>query len=176
MNTKIIGIDSQCVSYLIDAMQNVEEPRGNLAPEKIALFRTYLYTPGTLYVTPTVTKECAAIRNTEQNELHKSYILTLIGESQIQNQINIESRVQELEIYHNGKNDCRILAEAEEAEYCVLLSYDNNFLSRLKAISSSVQLYRPSEYWSHLNIERGAKPDKIPHKTNPMFLQTWWKW
>ncbi len=176
MNDKLIGIDSQCVSFLIDAMQNVRVPNDSLAEEKIALFRTYLYTPGTLYVTPTVTEECAAIRNIAMKELHESYIMVLIGESQIRDPRNVETRVRELERYHSGKNDCRILAEAEDAEFYALLSYDNNFLNRLKAVLSSVKLYRPTEYWSQLNISHGAKPDKVPHRNNPLAKQAWWKW
>jgi hypothetical protein len=31
-------------------MQGIEEPKDNLAAEKIALFRTYLYTEGTLFI------------------------------------------------------------------------------------------------------------------------------
>jgi predicted nucleic acid-binding protein len=176
MNAAIIGIDSQCTSYLIDAMQGVEKPSDNFALEKIALFRTYLYTTGTLYVTPTVTEECSAIRNIARKELHESYLMVLFGESQIQDSDNIELRVNELSHYHNGNNDCRILAEAEEAEFTALLTYDNDFLSRLQGVSSLVKLYRPTEYWSQLNIAQGSKPDKIPHKSNPMAQQEWWKW
>jgi len=36
MNTELIGIDSQCVSYVIDAMQNITAPNDSPAPEKIA--------------------------------------------------------------------------------------------------------------------------------------------
>jgi len=177
MNTPIIGIDTQCVSFLIDAIQNVKEPTDSLSTEKIALFRIYLYTQGTLCVTPTVTKECAAIRNVERKELHESYIEILIEETQIQDQFYIESRVTELKTYHNGIYDCCILAEAEEAKFIdVLLSYDNKFLSRLKMVSSRVKLCRPSEYWSQLNISHGAKPDKLPHDSNPLSQQSWWKW
>ena len=56
-------MDSQCLSYLIDAVQGSSAPSGDLAAEKIALFRTYLYTEGTLFVTPHVIEECAKIRN-----------------------------------------------------------------------------------------------------------------
>ncbi|MDQ3831011.1 MAG: hypothetical protein M3361_17280 [Candidatus Tectomicrobia bacterium] len=38
------------MSYIIDVMQGIEEPKDNLAAEKIALFRTYLYTEGTLFI------------------------------------------------------------------------------------------------------------------------------
>lgn len=176
MNNEIIGIDSHCLSYLIDAIQGVEKPFGELASEKIALFRTYLYIAGTLYITPTAIEECSAIRNIALKELHENYIMVLFGESQVQNPDRIKLRVEELEHYHNGKNDCRILAEAEDARLKTLLTYDNKFLIHLQGRSSSVNLCRPTEFWNQLDISRGAKPDKRPHSSNPLAFHTWWEW
>jgi len=176
MNKELIGIDSQCLSYLIDAMQGIEEPSDALAPEKISLFRIYLYTPGTLYVTPTVIEECAAIRDIARKKLHDSYIAVLFEESPLLQSDNINSRVKELELVHSGINDCRILAEAEDSKFTILLTYDNNFLTRLREASSIVRVCRPTEYWGQLNINHDAKPDKEPNINNPLANQTWWKW
>jgi predicted nucleic acid-binding protein len=127
-------------------------------------------------VTPTVTEECAKIRDVERRELHDSFIAILINESQIKQTDYIELRVKELERYHNGKNDCRILAEAEDAEFQALLTYDNHFFNRLQGVSSIIKIFRPTEYWNQLYISHGAKPDKRPHASNPLVKQKWWEW
>ncbi len=49
-----IGLDSQCLTYLISALEGVAAPSDSLAEQKVALVRLYLYTPGTVWVTPTV--------------------------------------------------------------------------------------------------------------------------
>ena len=172
----MIGIDSQCLSYLIDAIQGINEPFDNIAPEKIALFRIYLYRSGTFFVTPTVIEECAAIRNKARKELHDMFIGVLFDDAHVRNREKIAIRTIELGQYHSGTNDCRILAEAEDSELIVLISYDNNFLNRLGKVSQSVKLYRPTEYWTELNIEKGCKPDKMPSRSNPIAQQKWWEW
>jgi len=171
-----IRLDSQCVSYLIDAMQSVEEPSGDLAAEKVALFRTYLYTPGTLFVTRTVVDECAPIRDVQRRDLHDSYIKVLIGEWQLEDEQSIRLRAKVLESHHRGKLDCRILAEAEEARFSALLSFDRQFVTHLSDFTIGVQLTDPSSYWVKLGICAGAKPDKIPHSMNPLANEDWWRW
>lgn len=44
-----VGLDSNCLSYVIQSMEGVTEPKGDLAEQKVALVRLYLYTPGTLW-------------------------------------------------------------------------------------------------------------------------------
>jgi hypothetical protein len=51
--TPKIGLDSQRLSYLIDALEGVAPPTDGLAEQKVALVQLYLYTPCTLWVTPT---------------------------------------------------------------------------------------------------------------------------
>ncbi len=67
-----IGLDSQCLSFLIDAFIGVSAPSDALAEEKLALARISLYTPGTLWVTPTVVSECTRIRHEDRKSLHES--------------------------------------------------------------------------------------------------------
>src|SRR3990172_992033 len=53
-----VALDSQSYSYIVDAMEGYETaPAGVLAPQQLALVRLYLYTPGTLWLTPTVERE-----------------------------------------------------------------------------------------------------------------------
>jgi hypothetical protein len=67
-----VGVDSQCLSYLIDALQGIENPRGPLAAEQIVLVRIFLYTRCGPAVTPMVVNETAQIRSVERSKLHLS--------------------------------------------------------------------------------------------------------
>ena len=72
-----VGLDSQCLSYLLDAVAEVQEPIDALAEERKALIRIWFYTPGTFYVSETVVKEVAAIRAADRREFHESFVRTL---------------------------------------------------------------------------------------------------
>ena len=56
-----VGLDSQCFSYLLDALEGVSEPTDALADERKALVRTYFYSPGTFSLLPQVRAECDRI-------------------------------------------------------------------------------------------------------------------
>jgi len=173
-----IAIDSQCLTYLIDVIQTVVRPTDDLALEKIALFRLYLYLPATLEVTPTVEAECAKIRNVTRRELHESFISVLFGQlpppsAHIAHLI--DNRATELGYYHKGINDCRILAECEFSTFDYLLTYDDRFHKNLSG-RSKVNLQKPSELWANLGIPKGTPPTKRPHSTNPLDKEQWWVW
>lgn len=174
--TSGVGLDSQCLSYLIDAMAGIEAPTDKLAQEKAALFRAYLYSEATLFVTPTVKAECRRIRNQPRRESHQSFLNVLFGEWPVSNTEAVERRVKELEKYHPKKNDCYIFAEAENVGMRTLLSYDDDFLNRLSGKSVTLQLLKPSEFWAQLAVPKGTEPKKVPHETNPLSNQAWWRW
>lgn len=171
-----IGIDSQCVSYIVSAMNGILMPTDDLAVEKIALFRIYLYLLNAFYVTPTVMEECFRIRDKAKRDLHESYISALFVESYPDNRAAIEKLTKVYQKHHAKERDCKILAEAEVAGYNVLLTYDFNFLTKLSGCTSQVRLMKPSIFWNDLAVPRGTKPDKIPHPTNPMAAYNWWRW
>jgi len=87
----------------------------------------------------------------------------------------VGSRCQELEVFHPKRQDCLVLAEAEQARHAVLLSYDTKFVKRLKQ-HANLRLDTPKAYWDSLGIPRGAKPNKAPHPSNPRAGETWWVW
>jgi hypothetical protein len=171
-----LGIDSQCLSYVIDAMASVSPPTDVLSEQKIALLRLFFYLPNTLWVTPTVTQECARIRNIERAALHQSFINVLFGELQLKDASEVHRRGVLLCKYHSDQDDCSILAEAEDVGHNVLLSFDNDFIRRLTPQSRNVKLMRPADYWTQIQVPRGTKPDKIPDLTNPLCLEEWWRW
>jgi hypothetical protein len=87
----------------------------------------------------------------------------------------VQIRAEELFTRHGKMPDCRILAEAEELELESLLTYDTKFLSRLAGASPATVVESPSSYWVRLGIPKGAKPVTIPHPTNPLSQQSWWR-
>lgn len=171
-----IGVDSQCLSYLIDAMAGVSEPNDSLACERKALLRLYLYLPGTLYVTPTILTECAQIQQTDRRELHARFCNVLFDEVTVTKENEVQSLVDKYSANHSGVNDCRILAEAVHGGLGALATYDGDFISHLRSKEKALVLDRPSTIWESMNIPRGATPDKQPHHTNPLSKEEWWKW
>jgi hypothetical protein len=174
--TTDIGLDSQCLSFLIDAFMGVSAPSGALAAEKTALARIYLYTSGTLWVTPTVVSECARIRHQDRKSLHESWTSVLFGERSTRDPDAVHTRALQFQRFHRGYEDCRILAEAEDIEFDVLLSYDAEFLRHLRTQSLTVVLTEPTACWNALAIPKGSSPRKVPHSTNPLSSHEWWRW
>ena len=178
MNKKEIGIvlDSQCLSYLIDATVNFDEPTGDLAEEKKALIRIWFYQPETFWVTETVVSECANISNTKRRKLHESFIKPLFVDLPIRDKSLVRKRAVAYMLFHPKENDCGILAEAVDQGAKVVLSYDGDFLKRLASVESLVSLLKPSEYWARLDIQPGSSPINVPHESNPLSTKGWWKW
>lgn len=170
-----VGLDSQCLSYLIEAMSVTAAPTGNLAPEKLALFRCFLYRPGGLHITPTVTAEWERIGNPDRLALHRSYSETLFGQTQPISQSQIDTRTLELQKFHLDADDCRILAEAEDASLSVLLTFDSRFIKHLQS-HTTIALTRPADFWVSLSIPHGSSPNIKPRLENPLSREEWWRW
>jgi len=170
-----IGLDSQCLSYLIDAASGVLEPTDDLAEQRKALIRIWFYDRGRFYITETVASECASIRNVDRRELHEAFSVNSFWGMPVRDSAKVSARVAELMRKHSKKRDCKILAEAEDLELDILLSYDEAFVRRLAIASQTIKLMKPKEYWDTLGIPQGAKPESVPHQTNPLSQQTWWR-
>jgi hypothetical protein len=88
----------------------------------------------------------------------------------------IQRLATELEEHHPGqKNDCMILAEAEDIGFATLLSFDDQFVKRL-APHARLTLTKPAQLWEALAIPLGARPDKVPTPDNPLAREKWWRW
>jgi hypothetical protein len=170
-----IGMDSQCLSFLIDALTGVSAPSGSLADQQTALTRLWLYTPGTLWTTTTVITECARIRNCDRREIHRSWTNVHFGERPIYDAPWVTRRAQHLGQFHDGIEDCTILAEAEDIGFQFLVTYDFDFLNRLQSKSAKVALTEPLDLWRSLDIPAGARPTKVPDEMNPLAVQRWWR-
>lgn len=175
MHPNQVGIDSQCLSYIIDAWSGISPPKDNLAHQRVALTRLFFYLPDTLWVTPTVSAECAEIRNIARRELHTSFIQTLFGELQVKDRASVDNRSSYLRKYHSGVNDCCIVAEGEDVGHSVLLTFDSDLIRHLSQYTT-LKLIAPEDYWTSLKITPGSRPDKQPYNSNPLFSEDWWKW
>lgn len=175
-STKHVGLDSQCLSYLLDSIVGISEPMDSLAEEKKALLRTWFYQPGTLILSETVISEVAKIRNLDRRRFHESFIQTLFLDYPVRDLATVQARAAHFHLAHSGPSDCHILAEAEELQLDFLLTYDDDFWKRLANTSSATKLMKPSLYWRSLGIVKGAAPVTVPHHTNPLSQQLWWRW
>lgn len=179
MTTDRVGLDSQCLSFLIDIIYATSRPREEIAEQQLALLRIYLYGGITLEVTASVNSECMKIRNNEYADSHSSFMRTLFGVSPIKNPSAISYRADFFQEFHVGKksrNDCEILAEAEDAGFDVLLTFDTNFYTRLSEKVTGIRLMQPTAYWLELAIPRGANLRTVPHYSNPLAQQNFWQW
>lgn len=171
-----VGLDSPCLSYLLDGIAGINEPTDILASEKIALLRSWFYVPRTFFITATVLSEVARIRIAERREFHESFIRTLFLDYPVRDPDRVNNRAIHFESLHPESADCRVLAEAEELGLDIVLSYDYHFVKRLSSASGTVRLVTPTSYWASLNIPKGSPPKTVPHHTNPLSQQSWWRW
>jgi hypothetical protein len=156
-------------------MVAVKAPSDSLAPQRLALVRLFFYLPETLWVTRTVTEECARIQNVERASLHQSFINVLFGERPLQDPEAVEHRAAALRCFHRGKNDCRIVAEAEDVGHSVLLTFDATLWRNLSP-HAEIALWQPADYWQHVAVPIGVRPNKVPTLGNPLENETWWRW
>lgn len=179
MDKNKVSIDSNALSYLVDAMMNGKKPIGNEADEKIALLRTYLYRKDILYVSPTVKEEYENIKDEKKRRDHQEITEILLGEILELDNCLVKKRATEYYQYHSGNNDekdCRILAEAEIGGYDLLLTYDQDFYKRLYHKTHIIKMMKPSDFWDSLGIPQNSRPVIAPHPTNPLSKETWWRW
>jgi hypothetical protein len=147
-----------------------------LADERNALLRCWFYGPGRFFISETVLSECARIRATERRELHESFGAITYWGLPVRDAATVARREAEFLLLHPQASDCRILAEAEDLALDTLLTYDEQLMKRLSSISSKVSLATPSGYWTSLGIAHGADPHSVPHVSNPLSGQSWWRW
>jgi predicted nucleic-acid-binding protein len=174
-----VGIDSNTLTYLVESMDPDYDPsidESNVADERIALLRIYLYGGVPFHVVPTVTSEYQKIKNKLRKETHESLSqILLLDESWNLKDDEIKTRLTRYLNLHNKGNDCRIVAEAELGGLSSLLTCDSDILKHLQT-NTIIDIMLPSDYWSKLAIAHGAQPVFSPHDTNPLNNKTWWRW
>jgi len=171
-----VCVDSNALTYLVEAMTNGGCPTGDVAAEKIALLRIYLYRNDVLYLSQTVELEYQRIKDETRKLYHKQIADILLGEIQPVDSNAIKARTTDYLAHHGKQEDCRVLSECELGGGDVLLTYDQDFLKRLRGKTQRIELCAPSEFWSSLAIPKGTRPVTSPHPSNPLSKEVWWVW
>jgi len=170
-----VGLDANCVSYVIDAFAGVAEPSDSLAIEKKALFRSYIYLVSTFWVSPRAREECSAMPDVDKKLPHEQFFSCLFPIAYPSDPELVTNLTNAFSSYHSGLRDCRILAESISANLDVLLSFDGKFVRRLAPFSTPTKLMLPSAFWSAHHPPTGARPLNVPAPSNPLAAQTWWR-
>jgi len=173
---EVMGVDSNCLSFIIDAFEGIQKPTDGLAEQKIALARIFFYTGQTFLTVPTVKRECEDIKDLVLKAKHQNWMMTHFGTLPIREPPEeIARRAKHFQQFHPKERDCMVLAEAEAAQLAILLTFDFDFVDRLTG-KSNVVLVKPLDCWKALGIPKGAPPKTVPHPTNPLIDQSWWVW
>jgi hypothetical protein len=170
-----LALDSNCLSYVIDALEGIGEPTDALAQQKVALVQLFLYTPGTLWTLPTVKREFSRIPDPKRRAAHESWTNVLFGVRPLNHPDAVRRRADDLAGIHADEDDRMVLAEAEDIGFASLLSFDGTFLRRM-APHARLNLATPLACWQELAVPKGATPCHVPHDTNALATQTWWRW
>ena len=171
------ALDSQCFTYLVTALERVEEPTDSLAEQKKALFRSFLYSGAWHFITPTVDREWRQISDETKRKLHESWNSVHFGTVPFwrpEQQAEVEARANEFLAVHPKHSDCLVLAEAEILGANKLITFDHRFLERL-APRAAIGLVSPEEHWASMRIAPGTQPKVVPHPSNPLSGVTWWR-
>jgi len=179
-DTTMIALDSNTMTYWIDAMNSVTGPPADpCGAEKSALARIFFWMPdgSGFNLTPTVEAEFRVIRDGAKLDDHVSWALVMLCPVRpVPDPDEVEARAIELAKFHKDANDCRIVAQCELTEIITLLTCDGPLLKNLSAEARGAQLCRPTEYWARMSVEKGARPVRVPLETNPMSRCDWWRW
>ncbi len=177
-----IGLDSQCYTYLISALNDVVEPKDDdpTKEQKISLVRLFLYPESiTFCLSPTVINEYEEIRDSTRLDIHNSWASVHFCK------FNPEPLIDHVNVLkdcllekHNKENDCKIISEYKLYGVNTVLSYDSDLLKKLSGLQeiSSLKILSPLDFWSSLNVAEDSNPSHTPTGDNPLSNQTWWRW
>jgi hypothetical protein len=174
----VVGIDSQVLTYLVEAIEPAYNPAADdlrLAPERVAMVRSYYYGNVRFWVLPTVECEYNQIRDPAKHLRHQRGAWVLLHDAPLGvPSAALDARAEELRAYHSGHADCRIVAEAELAGLSTLVTFDDSLIAHLTERTSLALTY-PSTFWESLGIGPGAALAIDPHPANPLAQQSWWR-
>ena len=186
---QLVSLDANCLTYWIEAHGiNPIEPVDALADQRVALLRSYIYAPEMLCfsMSPTAWRQCLDIPDESKRANHESWDV-LIDTFQVVDTKAVDLRTQELlhtassggntpGIIDRNLHDYRILAECEQFGVDVLLTFDIRFNRVLGPLARGTRILRPSEFWTTLDLPRGAPEKRSPAGSNPLAMQNWWRW
>jgi hypothetical protein len=152
-------------------------PNDPAAEQRIAAVRLFLWCDP--QIVPTVRLEASRILSPAKLEEHMRFIdysfaeITLDGPQTLAS----ERRANELLAYHpTGIDDCRIVAETEQApEIPVLVTFDRDLKRNLRP-HTRLRIETPTECWAALNIPHGTPSQWTPASSHPLANEPWWHW
>jgi predicted nucleic acid-binding protein len=173
---EITILDSNCYTYLLEAMSFSDEPPEFLAlrDEKVSLLRLYLYSDMTFAISDTVRNEYLKIRQPTKLKLHESTNTCLLETISP----DIKKVIELVEIArkkHNSRSDCKIWAEAVLAQAAYLITCDKKLAKRLADLSLNTIIISPIELFNKLKIPKKSEPKILPHCDNPLSKLNFWK-
>ena len=140
---KIVAIDSQSITYFVEAERNAKPVSLRLQKEYDAVYEIAL-TYG-FWLLPKVYEEVQKIPDLAKRFKHDQSLIQLFRHTNLEQfHCQIETRTKQLLDLHSDEDDCRILAEAEALSADVLLTVDGKFQKRLK-VCARTTLVKPSE-------------------------------
>jgi hypothetical protein len=173
-----VGIDSNTITYLFQAIDNYDPTQDNdtkLRNERTAMIRIRFYVGGKLRILPSVRYEIDKMPDIDKWLHHKAVEDWLDTRPYNLNDRQILSRKLYFLQFHRGAIDCRILAEAEATRMNFLLSLDNEFKKKLHQKAIGVTIISPSDFFTSFNFPSGTAPQLRPSISNPLFRENWWK-
>lgn len=174
----LVAIDSNALTYLVEAIEPGYDPKRDvpeLAAERIAMIRTYLYAGVQFWVMPTVEAEYNRIRDPLRHLRHQRTAWILLHDAPVEAPPNaLATRAAQLASHHPGANDCSILAESEASGVPSLVTRDDALIENLQPHTKLLLQY-PSAFWQSLRISPGSRPLLEPHATNPLAGVSWWR-
>ena len=172
------AVDSNTLTYLLEALTEDYDPaldHSALVHERVAMIRCYFYGDCSFWVTPTSQFEYAKIKNEAKRKLHDRWTKFMLQDMPLRTPLALlDRRTAELQLHHQGENDCRVVAETEFSGVDTLLSCDKDLIARLRN-HARVRILRPSEFWTSLGIGPGAQPVVQPARDNPLADRSWWR-
>ncbi len=146
----------------------------NPPPEAVAAVRIYHYLTD-ISVTPTVSAEIDE-RAVQPDFNWRSYHFHEVSGNDESYRGCVTGMAQRYMDYHSDPRDCTLVAEVECALLETLLTLNDDLIRGLGTQAEKARILRPSEYWRHAEVARGATPRITPHHTNPLGAATWWRW
>lgn len=173
------ALDSNAFTYLVEAVYGAYDPLTDstgLAPERVAMIRTMLYSRPSLWVGPEVQAQFQRISKPPLRKQHEELFIVHLDEGGVDSDDPVvKQRALDLQLRHSDLGDCRIVAEAEARGCSFLLTCDDRLTARLGA-AAGLEIVKPTAYWERLGIAKGAPPKMVPAPSNPLGSVTWWRW
>jgi hypothetical protein len=175
-----IAFDSNVLTYFLEGNNGQYSlgPNDRIGDQRIAAVRLYMHGQVPPFIVRTVRAEALRISNPTRLEEHERFIDCQFGEcpTDVLQEASIKLRVAELLLHHSkGESACLILAEVEECEIPVLVTWDHVFRTHL-ARHARVRLETPVECWEAFRIPPGTSPVRWPSADHPLAKETWWRW